>query len=77
MSNARPEISNSSIHGVLEKGLSGSAKVIQAEARYRLKEGYGIRVFGNPEQLDDWLKTSGNSTSSRKPYWKGAEEDET
>jgi len=41
---------------ILEEGLTDSAKVIQAEARYRLKEGKGIRVFSNPGKLDEWLR---------------------
>jgi hypothetical protein len=50
---------------ILEKGLSGAAKVIQAEARYRFRKCYGIRVFGNPEQLDDWLKSKGIDPATR------------
>lgn len=32
------------------------AKIIRDEARYRLKEGYGIRVFAGPSSLSDWLE---------------------
>lgn len=32
------------------------AKIIRAEARYRLKEGYGIKVFAAPDTLMDWLE---------------------
>lgn len=32
------------------------AKIIRAEARYRLKEGYGIKVFAAPDTLLDWLE---------------------
>lgn len=31
------------------------AKIIRNEARYRLKEGYGIKVFAAPNSLNDWL----------------------
>lgn len=32
------------------------AKVIRNEARYRLREGKGIKVFAEPTALDDWLE---------------------
>lgn len=32
------------------------AKIIQAEARHRFKEGKGIRVFSRPDRLKDWCK---------------------
>lgn len=35
------------------------SKVIQAEARYRLKQKKGIRVFSLPERLEAWLKKQG------------------
>lgn len=31
------------------------AKIIRAEARYRLKNGYGIKIFASPDSLMDWL----------------------
>ena len=31
------------------------AKIIRNEARHRLKEGYGIKVFAAPDSLKDWL----------------------
>lgn len=31
-----------------------SAKVIQAEARYRLKNNYGIRIFSRPKKFKEW-----------------------
>ena len=40
---------------ILETGLSGSSKVIQREAKHRFKKGYGIRIFGNPSPLEQWL----------------------
>lgn len=36
------------------------------EARYRLKEGRGIRVFSKPEKLKDWLTTNGLTLESRR-----------
>jgi hypothetical protein len=35
------------------------SKVVQAEARYRLKKKKGIRVFSLPERLEGWLKDNG------------------
>ncbi len=35
------------------------SKVVQAEARYRLKKKKGIRVFSLPERLEGWLKENG------------------
>ena len=52
---------------ILEEGLEAEeAKVIQAEARYRLLEGKSIRVFSRPETLDDWLKKRGIRPSDRR-----------
>lgn len=39
----------------LENGTD--AKIIRDEARYRLKEGYGIKVFADPDSLTSWLDT--------------------
>jgi len=45
--------------------LSPSSKLIQAEARYRLEEGYGIRVFSRPQKLENWLKSKKLTPDSR------------
>jgi len=37
-------------------GLGDGAKALQAEARHRLKKGYGIRVFSRPDALKGWLE---------------------
>lgn len=50
---------------IVEKGLKGEAAVIRAEARYRLKNGYGIRVFSHPDTLKDWLECEGLTIQSR------------
>ncbi len=39
------------------------SKVIQAEARFRLKQKKGIRVFSAPNRLSDWLKDNGMKMS--------------
>jgi len=41
---------------------SEDARVIRQEARYRLKNGYGIKVFSEPDKLDKWLAENGLST---------------
>lgn len=51
---------------ILDTELCESARVIRQEARYRLQSGTGIRVFGNPEILDDWLISKGIPPVSRQ-----------
>ena len=41
-------------------------RVLRQEARHRLKEGEGIRVFSKPELLEDWLKEQGLKLKDRK-----------
>lgn len=36
------------------------------EARHRLREGKGIRVFSKPDKLKDWLKENGLTVESRR-----------
>jgi len=36
------------------------------EARYRLKEGKGIRVFSKPDKLKEWLEENGLTVDSRR-----------
>lgn len=51
---------------VLEVGVSESARVIRQEARHRLREGHGIRVFSRPAQLKEWLEGEGLTLESRR-----------
>ena len=45
---------------IVEKGPDAEeARIIQAEARYRMKEGKGIRVFSRPKSLEAWLNGQG------------------
>lgn len=37
----------------LENG--SDAKIIRREARHRFKSGYGVRIFGEPEELKKWI----------------------
>lgn len=38
---------------------NSDAKIIRDEARYRLKKGYGIKVFADPDNLATWLNSQG------------------
>ena len=51
---------------ILETGLEGSAKVLQKEARYRLKKAEKIQVMGSSENLTNWIdKHCDNPTASK------------
>ena len=50
---------------IIEDGLEDCARVIRQEARHRLREGRGIRVFSRPELLRGWLEAQGLSLESR------------
>lgn len=52
---------------ITEEGCTDEARIIQAEARYRLQQGEGIRVFSRPAALETWLKSKGLSLASRQP----------
>ena len=51
---------------ILEEGVEGQARTLRAEARYRFIEGEGIRVFGYPDALDDFLKERGIDPAKRR-----------
>ena len=46
--------------------LCEAGKILQTEARYRLKNGARIRVFSRPAQLEKWLKQNGLTLVSRQ-----------
>ena len=46
--------------------LCEDGKILQAEARYRLEKGEGIRVFSRPEKLAAWLEGKGLTLASRE-----------
>ena len=48
--------------------LTTASKLIQAEARHRLKKGYGVRVFSRPKKLESWLKKYGLTLDSRRDF---------
>ena len=45
---------------------SEEGRIVQAEARHRLKEGKGIRVISEPKALDKWLSDSGVNPDERR-----------
>ena len=45
--------------------LTDDGRAIQAEARYRLERGEGVRVFSRPEALKEWLDEHGLTIESR------------
>ena len=51
---------------ILESNLQDAARALRQEARYRLKEGTGIRVFSRPEALKDWLEAEGIELDERR-----------
>jgi hypothetical protein len=50
---------------IIEEGCTDEARIIQAEARHRLRKGEGIRVFSRPAALEAWLKQENLSLASR------------
>lgn len=53
--------------GVLfESDLGDEAKILQVEARYRLKQGTGIRVFSRPDALKKWCADNGVDFEARR-----------
>ena len=51
---------------IIEEGSNAEARIIRAEARYRLREGAGIRIFSRPQQLADWLEDQGLTLEDRQ-----------
>ncbi len=51
---------------ILETGLTEEAAVWRSEARHRLKEGKGIRIFSKPSALEEWLESNHLSLDERK-----------
>lgn len=44
---------------VTEENLHDDARIIRSEARHRLRNGKGIKVFSRPERLNDWFDAEG------------------
>ncbi|MFD2719763.1 hypothetical protein ACFST9_13625 [Hymenobacter monticola] len=51
---------------ILEDGCEDETRILRQEARYRLKQGKGIRVFSGPDQLTDWLAGEGLTVADRQ-----------
>ena len=51
---------------IVDNEVDDCAWTIRQEARHRLREGKGIRVFSRPELLRSWLENQGISLESRK-----------
>ena len=50
---------------ITEEGLDDCARAIRQEARYRLKKGYGVRVFSRPDALKKFLEDNGLTIGDR------------
>jgi len=48
---------------ICEKNLTAEAKILQAEARYRLKNKLKIKVFSRPSMLKEWFEDEGVNSS--------------
>jgi len=51
---------------IVEEGCEDETRILRQEARYRLKQGSGIRVFSGPDQLTDWLAKQGLTLADRQ-----------
>lgn len=51
---------------VTEEGSGGCARLIRQEARYRLQQGKGIKVFSRPGRLHDLLESWGLTVEDRR-----------
>lgn len=51
---------------ITEEGVTGDARAIRQEARYRLKNGEGIIVFSRPERLRNWLEENDLTVEDRE-----------
>jgi hypothetical protein len=51
---------------ITEEGCTDEDRIIRQEARYRLKQGKGIRVFSRPEALKAWLEGERLSIDARR-----------
>jgi hypothetical protein len=51
---------------ITEEGCDDEDRIIRAEARHRLRQGKGIRVFSRPENLKQWMADEKISFEERK-----------
>lgn len=50
---------------IIEEGAEDEARILRAEARHRLREGRGIRVFSRPAMLERWFNDQGLNLAER------------
>lgn len=53
---------------ITDEGLKDEAKILRAEARYRLLNGKRIKVFSRPKKLCKWLEYNGLNLEDRKHF---------
>lgn len=51
---------------ILETGLKDDARLVREEARHRLRQGEGVRVFSRPERLEAWIRNEGLDFEARR-----------
>ncbi|MDA8226692.1 MAG: hypothetical protein M0T74_03135 [Desulfitobacterium hafniense] len=51
---------------IMEEGPEDEARILRSEARHRLREGKGIRVFSRPDRLKQWLESHDIKFEDRK-----------
>ena len=51
---------------ILEENLKDDARLVRSEARHRLRQGHGVRVFSRPERLRAWMQAEGIDFESRR-----------
>lgn len=51
---------------IIEDGLVDEGRIWRQEARHRLKQGKGIRVFSRPEVLENWAKLNGVDLDAKR-----------
>ncbi len=55
---------------ILDKGADATecdeCDILRQEARYRLKNNSGVRIFSRPKELEAWLKSAGLTVESRQ-----------
>lgn len=50
---------------IIEESCEDESRVLRQEARHRLIQGKGVRVFSRPDQLKEWLESRGLSLAER------------
>jgi beta-lactamase superfamily II metal-dependent hydrolase len=51
---------------LVEEGLENDARVLQAEAQHRFRQGRGVRVFSRPDALKGWCTAQGIDWNARQ-----------